>query len=235
MLDAVSAAEDLRRRAAAAALEDVEPGMKLGLGSGRTAEQFVRLLGERVRAGLSVVGVPTSEATAALARAGGIPLATLDEQPALDLVIDGADEIDGKLRLIKGGGGALLREKIIATAARRMIVVAEAAKLVDTLGAFPLPVEIVSFGVTATRIAIERVVAGIGLTGTMTLRTRDGPPYLTDGGNHIVDISFGRIPDPDRLARALNAIPGVVEHGLFLDLATVAVIADESGVRRITR
>jgi ribose 5-phosphate isomerase A len=235
MLDQVSASDDMRRRAAEAALDDVAPGMKLGLGSGRTAEHFVRLLGARVRAGLAVVGVPTSERTAELARAEGIPLTTLDQEPALDLVVDGADEIEPKLRLIKGGGGALLREKIIATAARRMTVIAEAPKLVDTLGAFPLPVEIIPFGATATRRAIERAAANIGLAGAMTLRCREGRPFVTDSGNHIVDISFGRIPDPDRLARDLDAIPGVVEHGLFIDLATAAVVADENGVRRLTK
>ncbi len=235
MLDTVPADDDMRRRAAAAALDDVKPGMKLGIGSGRTAEHFVRLLGERVRTGLAIVGVPTSERTAQLARAEGISLTTLDEEPELDLVVDGADEIDRELRLIKGGGGALLREKIIATAARRMIVIAEAAKLVDALGAFPLPVEIIPFGAAATRRAVEHAVANIGLAGAMTLRERDGRPFITDSGNHIVDISFGRIPDPDRLARELDAIPGVVEHGLFIDLATAAVVADDNGVKRLTR
>ncbi len=235
MLEKAPASDDMRRRAAEAALDDVGPGMKLGLGTGRTAEHFVRALGARVRAGLAVVGVPTSERTAELARAEGISLATLDEEPALDLVVDGADEIDPMLRLIKGGGGALLREKIIATAARRMTVIAEAAKLVDMLGAFPLPVEIIPFGATATKRAIERATAGMGLAGVMTLRGRDGRPFVTDSGNHIVDISFGRIPDPDRLARALDAIPGVVEHGLFVGLATSAIVADDRGVRRLTK
>ncbi|MEX0853059.1 MAG: ribose-5-phosphate isomerase RpiA, partial [Bauldia sp.] len=216
------------------ALDEVRPGMRVGLGSGRTAEHFVRLLGARARGGFDVTGVPTSERVAALARAEGIRIATLDDEPVLDLVVDGADEIDPQLRLIKGGGGALLREKIVATAAKRMVVVAEAGKLVDTLGAFPLPVEIVPFGAIATQIAIERSLAKIGLDGPMRRRQADGRCYVTDNGNHILDITFGRIPDPGRLARALDAIPGVIEHGLFIGLATVALVAGETGVKRIS-
>ncbi len=227
-------ADDFRRRAAAAALDDVRSGMKLGLGSGRTAEHFVRLLAARVRDGLDVVGVPTSERTAALARAEAIVLTTLDAEPVLDLVVDGADEIDPTLRLIKGGGGSLLREKIVATAAKRMIVVGEANKLVDTLGAFPLPVEIVPFGAAATQRAIERSAATIGLHGVMSPRRANGGLFVTDSGNHILDVSFGRIPDPDRLATELNAIPGVVEHGLFIGLATTAIVAGADGVRRLS-
>jgi len=233
MLDKAPANDDFRHRAAEAALDDVKPGMKLGLGTGRTAEHFIRLLGARVRAGLDVIGVATSQRTAALARAEAIRLTTLDVDPVLDLVVDGADEIDPKLRLIKGGGGALLREKIIATAALRMIVIGEARKFVETLGAFPLPVEIVPFGATATRLAIERSMARIGLDGPMNVRQADGRPYATDSGNHILDITFGRIPDPGRLARELDAIPGVAEHGLFIGLATAAIIAGDDGVRRL--
>ena len=217
--------DDARRRAAEAAIGEVKPGMKLGLGSGRTAEHFVRALGKRVRAGLSVVGVPTSEQVAALARQVGVPLTTLDAEPTLDLVVDGADEIDPKLRLIKGGGGALLREKIVASAARRMIVVADASKLVTTLGAFPLPVEVVPFGLTPIRLAIERAAARLGLSGQIVVRQWAERPFLTDGGNHILDASFGRIADPDRLADELNRIPGVVGHGLFIGLAAAAIVA----------
>lgn len=233
-LAASTPGDELRRRAAEAALEEVRPGMKIGLGSGRTAEHFVRLLGARVRGGLDVVAVPTSQRTATLAEAETIALTTLDAEPTLDLVVDGADEIDPQLRLIKGGGGALLHEKIIATAARRMVVVGEAGKLVETLGAFPLPVEIVPFGATATRRAIERSAARIGLTGAMSPRQRGGQPFVSDSGNHILDISFGRIAEPDRLAAELNAIPGVVEHGLFIGLASVAIVAGPDGITRLS-
>lgn len=226
-------ADDLKEKAAAAALEHVENGMRLGLGTGSTAAHFVRLLGERVRDGLDVVGVPTSEATAALARAAGVPLSTLDETPELDLDIDGADEIGPGLALVKGGGGALLREKIVAHAAARMIVIADEGKCVETLGAFPLPVEILAFGMTATVLALERAALELGLPAALDLRRRDGLPLTTDSGNVIVDASFGRIPDPEALANCLSAIPGVVEHGLFLGYADLALVASPSGVRTL--
>ena len=232
---AKSPGDEERRRAAEAALEDVRPGMKLGLGSGRTAEQFVRLLAERVRGGLAVVGVPTSARTAELARAEGIPLATLDDEPVLDLVVDGADEVDPQLRLIKGGGGALLREKIVASASARMIIVADEGKLVDALGAFPLPIEIVPFGATPIRLAIERMVARLGLSGSMAWRRAGAGPYVTDGGNHILDVSLGRIEDPERLAQELDSMPGVVEHGLFIGLASLVVVAGSDGVTRLSK
>lgn len=220
-------ADDERRRAAEVAVGEVRSGMRLGLGTGRTAEHFVRLLGARVRDGLDVVAVPTSERTADLARAEGVPLTTLDgDVTALDLAVDGADEVDPRLRLIKGGGGALLREKIVAAAAKRMIVIADAAKFVAELGAFPLPIEVTPFGMGATRAAIERTAADHGLSGAIALRRKaDGAVVVTDGGNHIFDASFGRIPDPDSLAVALNQIPGVVEHGLFVGLASQAIVA----------
>jgi len=230
-----SPGDEERRRAAEAALEDVRPGMKLGLGSGRSAEQFVRLLAERVRGGLAVVGVPTSARTAELARAEGIPLATLDDEPVLDLVVDGADEVDPQLRLIKGGGGALLREKIVASASARMIIVADEGKLVDALGAFPLPIEIVPFGATPIRLAIERMVARLGLSGSMAWRRAGAGPYVTDGGNHILDVSLGRIEDPERLAQELDSMPGVVEHGLFIGLASLVVVAGSDGVTRLSK
>lgn len=218
---------DLRRAAAAAALALVEPGMRLGIGTGSTANAFVELLGERVRAGLDVVGVPTSEATRIAATRAGIRLATLEELPELDLTIDGADEIDGAMRLIKGGGGALLREKIVACASRRMVVIADAAKSVATLGAFPLPVEVNPFGLAATRIAVEAALAASGCTGALTLRAGpDGTPFLTDGGHLILDAHLGQIPDPEVLSAVLWAVPGVVEHGLFLGIASGALLAE---------
>lgn len=222
--------EAQRLNAARAALEEVRPGMKLGLGSGRTAEAFVSLLGERVRAGLAVAGVPSSERTAGLAVAAGIPLISLDDEPALDLTVDGADEIGPSLGLVKGGGGALLREKIVAAASSRMVVVADAGKLVDDLGAFPLPIEVVPFGLAATRAAIEAAAARLGLSGPLSLRRRDERLFVTDGGHHILDASFGRIPDPAALAAALDVIPGVVEHGLFLGLASAAIIGRDDEV-----
>ncbi len=222
---------DLKRRAAARALEFVEPGMKLGLGTGSTADEFVRLLAEKVANGLDVVGVPTSERTAALARSLGIRLATLEEEPELDLTIDGADEIGPGLALVKGGGGALLREKIVAAASARMVVIADASKVVDPIGAFPLPIEVNPFGLASTERKIVAAAAALGLEGPVVLRrAADGAPYLTDGGHFILDASFRRIPDPLSLARALVEIPGVVEHGLFLGLATAAVVAGPEGI-----
>ena len=221
---------ELRRQAAGAALSVVEPGMKLGLGTGRTAEHFVRLLGARVRDGLDVVGVPTSERTAALAESEGVRLATLDEQPSLDLTIDGADEIDPQLCLIKGGGGALLREKIVAAASAQMIVIVDAAKLVNVLGAYPLPIEVAPFGLVATTRAIEKATSDLGLAGPVCLRTRDDKPFVTDGGHYILDAALGRIEKPEMLADRLARIPGVVEHGLFIGLASAAIIAHANGI-----
>jgi ribose 5-phosphate isomerase A len=224
-------AKELKIEAARAALSHVEDGMRLGIGTGSTAEEFVRLLAARIeREGLSVTGVPTSERTAELCRALGVKLATLDEMPELDLTIDGADEIDAQLSLIKGGGGALLREKIVAAASARMVVIADSSKVVETLGRFPLPIEVNPFGRKATEVAIGKAAARLGLQGPLVLRMAgDGGPFVTDGGHHIIDASFGRIPDPQALGEALLAIPGVVEHGLFLGLASVAIVADAGG------
>ena len=217
--------------AAERALVFVESGMRLGLGTGSTAAKFVDLLGVKVKRGLEVICVPTSEATRMQAAALGIPLATLDEQPFLDLTIDGADELDGDLRLIKGGGGALLREKIVATASDRMIIIADVSKKVQMLGAFPLPIEVVRFGVTATRNMIEMLAADAGCVGEIKLRLgRDNQPFVTDGNNYIFDCAFGRIEDPESLDEALKFIPGVVENGLFLGIADAAVIAGPEGV-----
>jgi ribose 5-phosphate isomerase A len=225
--------DEMKRKAARAALDQVESGMRLGLGSGTTSEAFIDLLGERVRQGLDVVGVPTSEKIRAQAEALGIRLTTLDETPELDLAIDGADEIGPGLTLIKGGGGALLREKIVATAARAMLVIADERKLVDHLGAFPLPVEVVPFGLGATRRAMAALAARLGLAGEMTLRQDAGHVFVTDGGHHILDCHFQRLDDPAALAAGLNAIPGVVEHGLFIGIARAAWIAGAAGVRRL--
>src|SRR5499433_1364384 len=190
-------ADAQKRAAAARAVEFVRSGMRLGLGTGSTARPFVELLGERVRGGLRVVGVPTSEATRRDAERWGIPLTTLDETPALDLTVDGADEIAPDLTLIKGGGGALLREKIVAAASRRMVVIADSSKLVATLGHFPLPVEVVPFGLAATRRAVEAAAAAAGCAGPALLRrAKDGHAFVTDGGHWILDAAFERIADP---------------------------------------
>jgi ribose 5-phosphate isomerase A len=226
----------LKRQAAALALEQVRSGMKLGLGTGSTAKHFVELLGDKVRAGLDVVGVPTSEATRADALRCGIRLTTLDEIDRLDLTVDGADEIDPALDVIKGGGGALLREKIVASASDRMIVIADDTKWVETLGRFPLPVEVIPFGLAATRRAIDRAFAQTGNSGQMVVRQgKDGHVFVTDGGHWIVDAHLGRIKDAPRLAGLLNPIPGVVEHGLFIGLASTAMLAGPQGIRVVER
>lgn len=223
--------DDLKRLAAERALALVEPGMRLGLGTGSTATHFVRALGRRVRGeGLDVVGVPTSEATHRLAVECGVPLTTLDESPELDLTVDGADEIDADLRLIKGGGGALLREKIVAAASARMVVIADRTKLVDRLGAFPLPVEAVAFGHRTTALRLERILIRLGLDGEIALRGGAGAPARTDNGNYILDCALGTIPDPERLADSLAGIPGIVEHGLFIGICTGAILAGSDGV-----
>jgi len=224
--------EQRKRDAAVRALELVEPGMRLGLGSGSTAREFVDLLGKKVAAGLAVRCVATSEATEAQAKSLAIPLATLNELPELDLTVDGADEIDPELRLIKGGGGALLREKIVAAASRRMVVIADASKKVARLGAFPLPVEVVPFGLAATTRHIERALADLDLVGPVRLRGGTSP-FVTDGGHHILDCALGLIPDPERLALAISVIPGVVEHGLFIGYARAALIAGPKGVETL--
>lgn len=228
--------EALKRQAAARALEQVAGGMRLGLGTGSTARHFVDLLGEKVRAGLKVVGVPTSEATRIQAEQCGVPLTTLDEVDSLDLTVDGADEVDPALDLIKGGGGALLREKIVAAASDRMIVIADETKWVDALGRFPLPVEVVPFGLAATRRAMERAFAAAGVSGRIELRKGgNGHVFVTDGGHWIVDCRLGRIADAPRLASLLNAIPGVVESGLFVGLAGTVILAGTSGIRVVER
>jgi len=228
--------EKLKREAAARAVDQVSAGMRLGLGTGSTAKHFVELLGERVRAGLRVVGVPTSEATRTLAEQVGVPLTTLEETPELDLTVDGADEIAPDLTVIKGGGGALLREKIVAAASAKMIVIADESKWVATLGRFALPIEVMPFGLGATRRAIEKAVAAAGCAGPLKVRQgKDGHAFVTDGGHWIVDAALERIPDPRALSLRLSQIPGVVEHGLFIDLVKIAILAGAGGVRVIEK
>ncbi len=227
----MSDAEDLKRQAAARALEFVTDGMKLGLGTGSTAKHFVDLLAEKVKGGLTVVGVPTSERTRAQAESLGVPLATLDTVPALDLCVDGADEVGPGLALIKGGGGALLREKIVASAAREMLVIADASKRVEMLGRFPLPIEVVDFGVPAISRRLAEAIATAGCEGPLVLRkAASGETFITDQGNVILDAHLERIPDPARLDAAIRSVVGVVEHGLFLGLARRVILAGANGI-----
>jgi ribose 5-phosphate isomerase A len=223
-------ARELKIKAAEAALAHVEHGMRLGIGTGSTADEFIRLLAVRVAGGLKVTGVPTSERTAQLCSHLAIPLSTLEETPELDLTIDGADEIDASLTLIKGGGGALLREKIVAYASKGMIVIADKTKMVSALGKYPLPIEVNRFGLAATRIGIETAAERLGLSGLIVLRQGPDGPFSTDGGHCILDASFGLIPDAEALSSALHGVPGVVEHGIFLKLAKLAVIAGNDGI-----
>lgn len=228
--------EDLKREAAAMALTEVREGMRLGLGTGSTARHFVDLLGERVAAGLNVICVPTSEATAAQALSLGIKLSDLETLDRLDLTVDGADEIDADLNLIKGGGGALLREKIVAAASDAMIVIADASKIVDPLGKFPLPIEVNRFGLGATTRAVAEVIKAHGAEGGLKLRGEDkGEPFVTDGGHLILDAFFGRISRPEALSNDLLNISGVVQHGLFLNMCSKAYVATPDGVKTLQR
>lgn len=225
----------LKIEAARKALSHVESGMRLGIGTGTTAEEFIRLLAAAVADGLDIIGVPTSDKTATLCKELGVPLTNLDETPELDLTIDGADEIGPDLVLIKGGGGALMREKIVASASARMLVIADESKLVDMIGRYPLPIEVDKFGLGATRRAIEKIARNLGLQVEISLRMFGGDPVLTDGCHYLLDASFGRIPDARALSDLLHEIPGVVEHGIFLDLASLAVIASADGIRTLDR
>ncbi len=227
-------ADAQKRAAAEAALDLIEPGMKLGLGTGSTAKHFVDLLGAKVKDGLNVICVPTSQATRVQAEALGIRLTTLDDEPALDLTVDGADELDASLRLIKGGGGALLREKIVAAASGGLVIIADESKLVENLGAFPLPIEVVPFGLAATRHLVEMLAEDAGCSGIITLRQGlDGKPFQTDGGHLILDCAFEAIPDPDELDQILRFAPGVVETGLFIGVADMAILGGPDGVSMI--
>jgi len=217
--------------AARRAVDCVEDGMKLGLGTGSTAAWMVRCLGERAREeNLRLTCVPTSARTAELARSLGLKVVSLDEAGWLDLTVDGADEFDGDLALIKGGGGALLLEKIVATASDRMIVISDASKEVKALGAFPLPVEVIPFGWKASKLLIEELLGGMDVMGTAaTLRMNGAQPFTTDEGNYLLDLSLGRIGNPRQLSLALNQVPGVVENGLFIDICDAVVVGYADG------
>ncbi len=210
--------------------------MRVGLGTGSTSAWMVKYLGERVKEeGLKVVGVPTSRRTAELAQRAGLALTTLDDAKWLDLTIDGTDEYDAELTLIKGGGGALLQEKIVASASDRMIVIADQSKSVAQLGAFPLPIEVVPFGLQTTRATVEAMLDGMDVLGwEAALRMVDDAPFVTDEGNHIIDLHLKRIGDPRHLALALNHIPGVVENGLFIDICDMVISGHGDGRIEVT-
>jgi ribose 5-phosphate isomerase A len=222
--------DEAKRMAARRALEFVEDGMLLGLGSGTTSRMFIEELGERVKQGLRVRGIATSTASRQLAESLSIPIITFDDSPVLDLAVDGADEVGPGLALIKGGGGALLREKIVASAARKFIVIADSSKLVDHLGRFPLPVEVIQMALPV----VARKLETFGLNPKLRHRP-DGAEFITDEGNFIVDCSCGEILDPAKIAAEIRGIPGVVEHGLFLRMASFALIASDQGVIEVNK
>ncbi len=214
-------ANDLEKEAAArASLQYIKDGQVVGLGTGSTAAYFIKLLGEKVKNGLRVRGIPTSDRSEELARSLGIPLITLDDCQEIDVTVDGADEVDPELRLIKGGGGAALREKIVASATKKLVIVADASKQVAWLGKFPLPVEVIRFA----QALVAKRIAALGAQVAVR-KNADGSPYVTDENNHILDCRFGEIADPNRLAQQLSEMPGVVEHGLFIGMASVALFA----------
>jgi len=224
-------ANDQEKEAAArASLRFVKDGQIVGLGTGSTAAYFIQLLGEQVKKGLRITGIPSSERSWEQAASLGIPLTTLDECQQIDVTVDGADEVDPQLRLIKGGGGALLREKIVASATKQLVIVADATKRVPVLGKFPLPVEVIKFAQAVVVKKIEALGASVGLR-----LGAEGKPFLTDENNHILDCRFGQIPDPDRLARQLSDMPGVVEHGLFIGMASVVLVANGSEIVELRR
>jgi ribose 5-phosphate isomerase A len=228
--------DSLKRAAAAKALDFVQDGMKLGLGSGTTAEIFVEMLAPRVRGGDKLLCVPTSEKTAALARKLGLTLAALDDLAPLDLTVDGADEADRNLDLIKGGGGMLLREKIVAASSRKMIVIADESKLVPRLGRYPLPIEVVEFGHKSTAARLGKALAAVGYSNVVkTLRQSGGANFKTDSGNVIYDWAFEVIPNAAKLAAVISSVPGVVEHGLFIGIASALLIAGPGEVELIER
>lgn len=216
--------DDEKQAAARASLRFVRDGQIVGLGSGSTATYVVQFLGERVRAGLKIVGIPTSNKTRDLAASLGIPLTSLEQTPQIDVTIDGADEIDPQLSLIKGGGGALLHEKIVASASRHFVIIADSSKQVPTLGKFPLPIEVIIFAQPLVKRKIEAFGA------TVTLRMAGDTPFVTDEGHHILDCNFGAISDVPALARKLSDMPGIVEHGLFVHMASVVLIGKANGV-----
>jgi ribose 5-phosphate isomerase A len=224
-------ANDQEKEAAArASLRFVKDGQVVGVGTGSTAAYFIQLLGEQVKNGLKIRSIPTSDRSREMAAELGIPLTTLDECQEIDVTVDGADEVDPQLRLIKGGGGALLREKIVASATKQLVIVADATKRVPVLGKFPLPVEVIKFAQALVAKEIQALGAAVELR-----RGADGKPFLTDENNHILDCRFGKIPDAEGLAQRLSDMPGVVEHGLFIGMASIVLVANGSEVVELRR
>ncbi|WP_133572393.1 ribose-5-phosphate isomerase RpiA [Maritalea mobilis] len=225
--------DELKKQAALAAMSEVKSGMRIGLGTGSTAKHFVDYLGAEVAKGFECLCVPTSIATMKQAQSLNIPLTTLDEIDRLDVTVDGADEIDDRMQLIKGGGGALLREKIVAAASDKMVVIADTSKLVEVLGKFALPIEVNKFGLGATQNAVSAIMQDFKAEGGLVLRQQNDAPFVTDGGHFILDASFGRISDAKALSDELLNVPGVVQHGLFLGLCAKAYLADANGVKEL--
>lgn len=224
-------ANDQEKEAAArASLQFVKDGQVVGLGTGSTAVYFIKLLGEQVKNGLRIRGIPTSDRSRELAMSLGIPLTTLDECQEIAVTVDGADEVDPQLRLIKGGGGALLREKVVASATRQMVVVADASKQVAKLGKFPLPVEVIKFA----QVLVAKRITALGAEVSLR-RDPHGTPFVTDENNHILDCRFGEIGDADALALELSAMPGIVEHGLFIGMASVVLFARGNDIVELRR
>jgi ribose 5-phosphate isomerase A len=221
--------DEMKKAAALAVLPKIQNGMVVGLGTGSTANHFIRALAEKVKFGLKVKCVPTSEATAKLAQSLGLELTTLEDHPFIEITVDGTDEIDSDFRLIKGGGGALLIEKIVASSSKFMVVIADESKRVKTLGKFALPVEVVPFGVKATAWKLERAFKTFDMEPKISLRTKDGKVFRTDGGNCIIDCACGEIKQADRLEFMINNLPGVVNNGLFIGICGVAYIAKADG------
>ena len=224
-------ANDQEKEAAArASLQFIKDGQVVGLGTGSTAAYFIQMLGEKVKQGLRIRGIPTSERSLELARSLGIPLTTLDECQEIAVTVDGADEVDPQLRLIKGGGGAMLREKIVASATKQLVIVADASKRVPVLGKFPLPVEVIRFA----EVLVAKRIGAMG-ADVQLRKGVDGQPFVTDENNHVLDCHFGEIRDPERIARQLSDMPGVVEHGLFVGMASVALFARGNEIVELRR
>ncbi len=224
--------EDYKKAAAEEAVSHIGPGMKVGLGTGSTANYFIEAL---AKSGKDVVCIPTSAASRSLAEKFGLKMSNLEENSFIDITVDGADEFDPQFRLIKGGGGAMHREKLVASSSRFMVVIADESKQVQTLGKFPLPVEVSRFGVKATAWKIERAFQHLGLKGKMTIRMKDGAPFHTESGNAILDCALGAIPEPEKLDGILNNTPGVIETGLFIGICGVVYVAGVHGVTELLR